>query len=263
MRRILASAALVAATLLPSHALAANTWGTDFSDLWWNPAQSGWGANVVHQGEIVFMTLFVYGEDSKPKWYVASSMASRGGEASHAFDGALYETTGTYLGAGSFDPAAVTTRVVGTATLEFSGIQRGALTYTVDGVSVNVQIERQTFRYNNLAGSYFGAQTGEKMGCGAETGFIENVARYSITHSGGDISITATLGDNLYCTYSGAYSQFGKMGKIAGSFACTNGSTGWFQSEGIEASDKGFMARYYADFGAGCIESGLIGGVKR
>lgn len=263
MRRLLEIAAIIVATLFPTHGLAANTWGVDFSDLWWNPAESGWGANIAHQREIIFMTMFVYGQDSKPKWYVASSMASRGGETSHTFDGQLYEASGPFLGTPNFNPASVTMRVVGTATLQFSAIHRGTLTYSVDGVTVSNSIERQTFRLNELSGTYRGAQVGTKTNCGASTGTTENSTLFTITHSVTDISITASLSDANFCTYTGTYSQFGKMGQIDGTFSCINGSNGLFFAAGIEASDKGFLGRFFADFGGGCIESGLMGGVKR
>jgi len=45
MRRFLVAAILVCA---PSVANALNTWGTDMSDLWWNPNESGWGINIAH-----------------------------------------------------------------------------------------------------------------------------------------------------------------------------------------------------------------------
>ena len=44
-----------------------------YSDLWFNPAESGWGVNVVQQAETAFVTLFAYGQDGKPVWYVAPS----------------------------------------------------------------------------------------------------------------------------------------------------------------------------------------------
>jgi len=263
VRRLLEILALVVATLFPTYGAAANTFGTDFSDLWWNPLESGWGANLVHQGDTVFMTLYVYGPDSKPKWYVASYMPTRGGETSHAFDGTLYEATGTYLGAPIFDSGSVTMQIVGTASLEFSTISVGTLTYNVGGVSVTKRIERQTFRNNNLSGSYFGAQVGTKTSCGTSSGTSENTALYSIVHNGSEISITAVLSDNLYCTYSGTYVQQGRMGQIEGGFSCTNGSKGGYFAAGIEASDKGFLGRFFADFGGGCVELALIGGVKR
>lgn len=263
MRRFLEVAALVVAMLMPTQGHAANTWGVDFSDLWWVPTESGWGLNVSHQREVVFMTLFVYGPDGTPKWYVASSMSTRGGEASHAFDGTLYEGSGPYLGTAPFNPSAVALRVVGVANLVFRAHHLGTLTYTVDGVSVSKSIERQTFRSNDLTGSYIGAMTGVKSACAAATGMVEYSARFGIDHGGSAITISADLGNNLYCTYSGVYNQQGRVGQIEGSFFCTNGSNGQFFAPDVEASDKGFTGRYYANFSDGCIESGRIGGVMR
>ncbi|MGE3176310.1 MAG: hypothetical protein AB7O32_02470 [Vicinamibacterales bacterium] len=263
MRRILEAVALAAAMLMPTHAPAANTWGADFSDLWWNHNESGWGANLSHQREIVFMTLFVYGPDAKPKWYVASSMTSRGGEPSHAFDGTLYEATGPYLGTTPFNPSSVALRAVGVASLEFTAHHLGTLTYTVDGVSVSKAIERQTFRNNDLTGSYVGAQIGVKTNCGAANGNAEYSSQFVIDHPGPVITISADLGNNLFCTYTGDYVQYGKVGQIDGSFSCSNGSQGTFFAPDIEASDKGFTGRFFADFGNSCNESARIGGVKR
>jgi hypothetical protein len=33
----------------------------DQSDLWWNPAESGWGIQFVHTGSAIFATMYVYG----------------------------------------------------------------------------------------------------------------------------------------------------------------------------------------------------------
>ena len=30
----------------------------DYSDLWWNPNESGWGLNIAHQGDILFTSWF-------------------------------------------------------------------------------------------------------------------------------------------------------------------------------------------------------------
>ncbi len=32
---------------------------TDVSDLWWNPSESGWGMQLVQEGNFVFATVFV------------------------------------------------------------------------------------------------------------------------------------------------------------------------------------------------------------
>lgn len=263
MRRILKIAALVFAMLVPSHALAANTWGTDFSDLWWNPSESGWGANVAHQGEIIFMTVFVYGADNRVRWYVAPAMASQGGVNSSTFIGTLHETAGPYLGDSTFNPQAVGIRTVGNATLQFGAVEAGVLTYSVDGALVTKAIERQTFRANNLAGTYFGAEVGTVAGCGTGSAGFENKTELSVSHSGNAIAIQTTLSSTLSCTYTGTYFQSGRMGQIQGSMNCTNGSQGAFVAAEIEAGHLGFLARYTVDYGSGCIETGRMGGMRR
>lgn len=263
MRRILKIAALVLATLVPPHALAANTWGTDFSDLWWKPSESGWGANVAHQGEIIFMTVFVYGADNRVRWFVAPAMASQGGVNSMTFVGTLHETAGPYLGDTTFDPQAVGIRTVGNATLQFGAVEAGVLTYSVDGAQVSKAIERQTFRSNNLAGSYFGSEVGTVAGCGTGSAGFENHTALVVSQSGNAVSILTTLSDTLSCTYAGIHAQSGRMGRIQGTMTCTNGSQGSFVAAEVEAGHLGFLSRYTVDYGSGCVETGRMGGMRR
>lgn len=260
MRRILEIAALVIATLLPPQALAANTSGTDFSDLWWKPSESGWGANVAHQGEVIFMTVFVYGTDNRVRWFVAPAMASRGDAT---FVGTLHETAGPYLGGASFDPQAVGIRTVGNATLQFNAVESGLLTYSVDGALVSKAIERQTFRSNDLSGSYMGSEVGVLAGCGSGSVAFENVTALFVTQQGNSVTILTKYGESLSCTYAGTYAQSGRMGGILGSMTCTNGSQGAFAAEEIEAGRVGFLARYRVDYGGGCVETGRMGTTRR
>ena len=58
MKRIL----VVITLLLACRAHAFSQTGEDITDLWWNPAESGWGMNVIQQGDTSFVTMFVYGE---------------------------------------------------------------------------------------------------------------------------------------------------------------------------------------------------------
>src|SRR5205085_6615179 len=56
----------------------AATFSTDASDLWYaSPAESesGWGVNVSQQGNVLFLTMFVYGSGSQPTWLVGSNTA--------------------------------------------------------------------------------------------------------------------------------------------------------------------------------------------
>jgi hypothetical protein len=117
------------------------TYSDNFQDLWWNPNESGWGVNIAHQDDILFGTLFTYNASGQPIWYVMSD-----GEqvASGRYSGALYRTTGPAFNAVPFTP--VTNPVqVGTMSFTFTNGNAGTMTYTVDGVQVVKQIQRQVF----------------------------------------------------------------------------------------------------------------------
>ena len=84
--------------ILLALALAANAFDAfatpqhqNMTDMWFNPAESGWGLNLIHQGDTLFATLFVYGPDGQPRWYVASSLV--GGD-----DGPLHDRPAIYTG---------------------------------------------------------------------------------------------------------------------------------------------------------------------
>ena len=61
-------------------AVAAPADATDYTDLWYAPAESGWGANVVQSDQFMFVTFFVYGPDNKPTWYTAQLTVDSSGK---------------------------------------------------------------------------------------------------------------------------------------------------------------------------------------
>ena len=111
------------------------------TDLWWNPAESGWGVNLTHQESTVFATLFTYAANGQGMWLVMPE--GSGNAAGTEFTGALYRTRGPAFDALPW--TAVTPTQVGTMTVAFTNGNSGRLTYTVDGVSVTKSIERQVF----------------------------------------------------------------------------------------------------------------------
>ena len=118
---------------------------TNFTDLWWrSPAgsESGWGINLIHQGDVIFATWFTYGADGSPLWLVASDLRRTG---AGTFAGDLYRTSGPAWFAVPWDPNTVTVTRVGSASLAFSGAGAGTFSYTVDGVSGSKTITRQLF----------------------------------------------------------------------------------------------------------------------
>ena len=114
--------------------------GVDYTDLWYNPSESGWGMAITQQGSVMFLAWYVYDNAGKPMWYVASNCAVSGNGCS----GTLYRTTGPAFGP-AFDPTKIQVFTAGTVTLNFTDPNNGILTFTVDGVSGTKAITRQTF----------------------------------------------------------------------------------------------------------------------
>ncbi len=115
---------------------------TNYTDLWWNPAEAGWGINLTHQGDIVFATWFTYDGEGKPWWLIAELHKSGAG----VYTGGVSTVTGPPFSAVPFDPSQVQEASAGTATLSFAHGNSATLAYTVAGASQSKAIERQVFR---------------------------------------------------------------------------------------------------------------------
>lgn len=116
----------------------------NYTSLWWNPAESGWGLNLVHQGDTIFGSLFTYDSTGAPMWLFMSNGARQPGTATYS--GRLYRAFGPPFNASPFRPiTAANLTDVGSMTLEFAGIDSATLTYTMNGVRVAKAIQRQVF----------------------------------------------------------------------------------------------------------------------
>ena len=89
----------------------------NFQDLWFNPADTGWGVNIAHQGDIVFGTYFTYDANGKGEWLVVPD-AMKSGTGTYA--GTLARATGPAFDA-AWDQSKVHVAAVGTATFRFAG----------------------------------------------------------------------------------------------------------------------------------------------
>lgn len=249
------TAALVAAfgLCLPA---SATSFGTNYTDIWFNPSESGWGVNLIQQHDTIFATLFVYGTAGQPHWFVASDL--RGSQ--NSFSGTLYQTTGPvfsapWTGGGPAVP-------VGSMTLSFSGVNSGSLTYVANGQTVNKQIQRQSFRTNNIAGNYIGGMTANATGCAnpADNGLALVTGLLAVTPSGNTVSMRVGF-EPSSCTFSGTLQPVGRLGTITGSYTCTVGSVGTFTMSEVETSKSGFTA-VFTGRDQFCNYSGFFGGVR-
>jgi len=259
---------LLVACLISGRANAVAT--TNFSDQWWIPEESGWGASVLQQWDTLFIDLFVYGTDNKPTWFVAAATLQPVTASHVVFTGDLYATSGGASFAGPFNLASVSARKVGTLTFDASGPTNANLTYTVDGVQVVKSVTRQTWRAENFTGSFYGGIVSDRTGCNnpANNGHSETPANFQISQlADGSITILAQVGA-ASCTITGTYAQAGHIGEIDnGRGPCDDAGRGVsFVVFEMEQSIAGFTARFASIGDPGgdqCRTLARIGGVRR
>jgi hypothetical protein len=117
---------------------------TDYTGLWWTPAESGWGLSL-HQSaaDVLVGAWFVYGATNQPEWFTL-----QGGHWTSAtrWTGSIYRTTGPYFAGPAYDPRLVLVQPAGTATLEFKQLPgdegHGRFSYTIDGAMTTKVISR-------------------------------------------------------------------------------------------------------------------------
>ena len=113
----------------------------DYTALWWNPSESGWGMSITQHSSTLFGAWYVYNSNGSATWFV---MPGGTWTSPTSITGDLYATTGP-PSTGTFDPSRVTKVRVGSATIAFSAANQAVLSYTVNGVSGTKAIQRQDF----------------------------------------------------------------------------------------------------------------------
>jgi hypothetical protein len=254
-RLALLSAAVLAAA---QPVLAASSFSSDASDMWWNPGESGWGANVVQQGNVVFITLYVYAADGKAHWFVAPDNEASGPSAPIVFSGQLYETTGPVFSA-SFNPNQVGTRQVGMLSFQYSPPNSASLVYSVDGTVVTKALQRQTWRAPAFDQEYEGMRS-LRSSCQSGGSYGEGVD-FIVTQSGSSLTLEMHQGLPAVCFYSGTLQPAGHLSSLSGTASCQWGDTPFAFSD-IEVSVHGFTAHYDATE-RGCHVFGNVAATNR
>jgi hypothetical protein len=262
LKAFFAAAVLALGFSLPASAVSG---GTDFTDLWWNPNEPGWGMNVIHQNGIIFATLYVYDATGTPHFYSASETRGSG----TSFSGPLYETHGTYFATTPYNAGAYGATAVGNIAINFSTANSGTLQYTVGATSITKSITRFAFATDSLAGNYLGGLTASST-CttGAQNTLIFDTLR--VTQTGNSISMTVTFfnnaGQSSTCIFNGTYSPMGRLGNIAGTYSCTVGGSaanaGSFAIANIDATQTGFSGRFTGNDQFCSSHTGYFGGVR-
>lgn len=206
-----------------------------YQGLWWNPSQSGWGINIVHQSDTLFATWFTYDEDGNGMWLVMPSaeldpsfgmmdgydmmygMMYGSGASNPIYRGTVYRTTGPAFNAAPFDPLKVKAQVLGTAQFEFFSPDSGTFTYTVGATSNTVSITRQVFA--TLPDCKLGG------GAAASPNFSDLWWRAGGSESGWGVNVTQQ-GQTIFATWF-TYDDAGRGEWLVMSNGASTGAMTW------------------------------------
>jgi hypothetical protein len=123
---------------------------TNYTALWWAaPAgsESGWGINLTHQGDQIFVTWFTFAHDHTPMWLVGTASKTSPGVYTVTQLGRL---TGPPFNATPFPaigtPGGPVPSIVGSAMFTFTDGNTATFNYTIDGVTQTKTITRQVLQ---------------------------------------------------------------------------------------------------------------------
>lgn len=269
IRRFAAAfATLLASFAIATPASASTTYSTDYTDLWYTSTESGWGVNIIQQGQVIFVSLFVFDGASLPRWYFASSVTP---SSPTNWSGTFYRTQGTSFAA-PWNPAqAGPPTPVGTITLNFTSPTTGTMAYSVDGIQVTKAITRISFAPDTLTGTYLGGLLANVAQCSSNTpGGYFIADRLVVDHSNQSLprfTVDFFVNGNTAteCVFQGAYTQQGRMGTIqSGAWSCSGGANnaGTFTMTEIQATQNGLSAKFSGKDQFCSSITGYFGGVK-
>lgn len=116
----------------------------DYTDLWWNASESGWGIALAQDSGMIFAAWFTYDNTGKAIWYVASNCTLASAASETSCTGNLYQVSGG-SSITSLWRQNVTVNPVGTLTINFSNANNAVLSYSINGVAASRTITRQPF----------------------------------------------------------------------------------------------------------------------
>lgn len=115
---------------------------SNYSDLWWSPASSGWGVHLSHVGDNVFATWYTYDADGEAIFLVGAAAK----QADGSYSGPLVrQRDGTPFTDIDGAPPSSGADAVGTVTLRFSDGEHASFGYTIGNVTQTKSITRLQF----------------------------------------------------------------------------------------------------------------------
>lgn len=143
-------------------------------------------------------------------------------------DGVPVSHDGEHISAQPLDPALVSTRKVGTLTFTRTSSDEATLQYTVDGIAVTKIVRREPLRYDNYTGTYVTTVYAVTSHCSnaEDNRALPGSFTIAVDHADNVMTISGSFAKGSACTYSGAYTQAGRIGAVASSYTCSDGDQG-------------------------------------
>ncbi|MDZ4802677.1 MAG: hypothetical protein SGI92_31330 [Bryobacteraceae bacterium] len=244
----------------------------NYTDVYYNPAENGWGVFLVQSDTFQFLAFFIYGTDNKPTWYTAQLTQDAGDN----FNGQLYATTGTYFGL-PWNPAQLTVAPVGTVSFKPIDVYHATVTYALTGgPTVTKTVERQTLTAYPLAGNYSGSVSGTQSGCPNPSDNNPKFrGRYNLAVTQAN-SMSATLifnfvdtaNNGVVCTATGPLTAFGRLYKMSNAqFSCVepgspSGSPTSITIDSFHPTGQGIEGRFSGPTPDGCVVDNHFSAVR-
>ena len=197
---------------------------TNFSDLWWTPAESGWGVNVAQQADVMFLTFYVFGPTGQP--ILVHGAARRPGTADRRFHAVLRQPVPVeraVLRRPVRHFGCANTSHVGSASFRATSTTAATLTYVVGNVTVVKADRALPAAHGQLHRRLSRRNVGRHVALRAErsnNGFVsEESGAFTVAHVGTVMEIRSPG-----CTYTGSFQQQGQVSRFDGNYTCTNGA---------------------------------------
>lgn len=118
----------------------------DYTDLWWNTDESGWGVALTQDMGIIFATWYTY-EAGEPVWYTVDECRLSAAATGNSCEGSLKRVSGGAALTAEWGSGAQIKEIpVGVVKFEFTDAGNGTMSYTIDGVNYPTkQIVRYSF----------------------------------------------------------------------------------------------------------------------
>lgn len=227
------------------------------SDAWWVPAESGWGINVLQQGDALVLMFYVFDDDNLPVWFRGVTTRI----ADNDFRGTVYLDRGTSYREVQFGPIPQPSQAVGEVRFQPTSLYEAVLTYTIGSTTAAKALARLPFATGEYSGGHSSVVTARINACGEKSGDLSGAVQSEATLNNGYAQLTLS-GAGTTCVINGPFRQRGRFGQIeGGTYSCADGSAGEARVDGWDTQGGSFSAIVTTASGS-CTESGRIAGVR-